>query len=101
PPLHEGVLNASVDGIALEEPRRNHKVVEDMQDRDRDDRGDVEPDRDVEVPLTALRDGPEEVDGEEDPDNCDSNVDRPLELRVFLRLAHAERQSESGADNDR
>src|SRR5690606_32405597 len=49
----------------------------------------------------ALRDGPEEVHREEDPDDGDSDVDGPLELRVLLRLADAERQREGSGDDDR
>ena len=47
-------------------------------------RGDVEPERDVEVLLVALGQRPEEVDREHHPDHRDGDVDRPLELGVLL-----------------
>ena len=101
PPLHEGVLHAGVDAVALERPGRDGEVVEDVQDRDGDDRRDVEPDRDVEVPLAPLGQRHEEVDREDDPDHRDRDVDRPLELGVFLALREAERQRDRGRDDDR
>ena len=51
-----------------------------MQDRDRDDGRDVEPDRDVQVPLSPARDRDEEVHGERDPDHRDREVDGAVEL---------------------
>ena len=60
-------------------------------------RGDVEPERDVEVPLAPAGERAEEVRGEDDPHHGDGDVDGPLELRVLLRLAVAERQRHRAA----
>ena len=101
PPLHERVLDARVDRVALEQPRRNHEVVEDVEDRDRDDRGDVEPQRDVEVLLAAVAHHREEAHGEGHPHDGDREIDRPLELRVLLALRVAEGERDRGRDDDR
>src|SRR6185295_10659070 len=68
PPLHERVLDAGIERVALEERERQLEVVEDVEDRDRDDRRNVEPERDVEVLLGPVLQRPEEVDGKRDPD---------------------------------
>ena len=90
PPLHERVLHACEHRVALHHRDRNLEAVDDVQNRDRDDRRDVEPDRDVEVFLSALGKRPEEVDGEDDPDQRDRDVDRPFQLGVLLALRDAE-----------
>ncbi len=102
PPLHERVLHAGVDRIALEQPDRHDEVVEDVQHRDGDDRRDVEPERDVQVPFAAIDERHQEVDAEEsEPDDRDREIDRPFELCVFLALRDAERQRDRGGDDDR
>ncbi len=100
PPLHERVLHAGVDAVALERPGRDRQVVEDVQDRHGDDAGDVEPDRDIEVPFPPLDHRAEEVDREDHPDHRDHDVDRPLEFGVFLGLRKAERKRDRRADDD-
>ena len=100
PPLHEGVLRAGVDRVAAEPARGHREVVEDVEDRDRDDRRDVEPQRDVEMPLAALDERPEEVHREDDPHQDDRDVEEPLELGVLLRLRDAEGQGQRRADDD-
>jgi hypothetical protein len=101
PPLHERVLDAGVDRVALEHARGNDEVVEDVEDRDGDNRRDVEPQRDIEMLLAAIANHREEVDGECDPHDGDRDVDRPLELGVFFALRVAKRQRDRGRDNDR
>ena len=75
--------------------------VHDVEHRDGEDRRDVEPDRDVEVLLVALRERPEEVDREHHPHERDREIDRPLELRVLLALREAERERDRSGDDDR
>ena len=67
PPLHERILHAGIDRVALQHRDRQREAVEDVEHRDRDDRRDVEPDGDVEVLLVPLREHPEEVDREDHP----------------------------------
>ena len=50
--------------------------------------------------FASLAEGPEEVDGEDDPNERNRNIDRPLELRVLLAGREAEREAERGADDD-
>jgi hypothetical protein len=59
-------------------------MVHDVEHRDGDDRGDVEPQRHVEGRLIALRQGPEEVHRKHHPDQRHHDVDRPDEFCVFL-----------------
>ena len=100
PPLHQRVLHAGVERVALEPARRDRERVDDVEHRDRDGRGDVEPDGDVEVLLAALEDGAEKVDGEDHPDDRNGDVNRPLQLRVFLAGSQAQRERDRRADND-
>ena len=76
------------------------EVVDDVEHRHRDDGGDVEPERDVEAGLVALGEGPEEVDGEDHPDQRDRDVDGPDELGVFLAAGEAGGQRDGGGDDD-
>src|SRR5665811_2224893 len=71
-----------------------------MKHGDRDDRRDIEPYRDIEVLLVALRESPEEVDREYHPDQGNCDVDRPFELGIFLCLTEAERQRDDGRYDD-
>ena len=100
PPLHEGVLHPRVGRVAPEERVRHRHAVADVQDRDRDDRGDVEPDRDVEVLLAADREGSEEVDGEDHPQHGDQDVEHPRQLGVLLALGHAEDERQRGPGDE-
>ena len=100
PPLHEGILHAGVDRVALERAGGDGEVVEDVQDRDGDDRRDVEPERHVQVPLAPPDHRADEVHGEDDPHDGDHDVDRPLELGVFLGLGEAEGERDGGGDDD-
>ena len=100
PPLNERVLHARKNRVALQHRDGNLEAVDDVQDRDGDDRRDVEPNRDVEVFLAALAECPEEVDGEDDPNQRDRDVDRPLELGVLLTGRDAEWEAERGSDDD-
>ena len=100
PPLNQRVLHAGKDGVAVEHPGRKVQVVDDVEDRDGHDGGDVEPERHIQVALVSARHRPEEVDGEDDPGDGDEQIDRPDQLRVFLRLGETERQRNRGADDD-
>jgi hypothetical protein len=61
---------------------------------------DVEPDGDVEGRLVAPGQRPEEVGGEDDPDDGDGDVDGPDELGVFLAAGEAQRQGDGRRDDD-
>jgi hypothetical protein len=79
---------------------RHRERVEDVQNGDRDDGGDVEPERDVEVALASDLERAEKVPGEDHPDQGDGNVNRPLQLRVLLAGGDAQRQGQRRADDD-
>ncbi len=67
PPLHEGVLHAGIERVALQQADRQLERVHDVQQRHGDERRQVEPDRHVHVALAALEDGAEHVDAEHHP----------------------------------
>ena len=48
----------------------------------------------------AAGEGPEEIDGEDNPDEGDGDIDGPDELRVFLAAGEAERKGDGGGDDD-
>ena len=100
PPLHQGVLDAAEDRIAVQQARRQGEVVDDIEERDGDDRADVEPDGDVEAAFPPAGQRGEEDDAEDDPDEGDEHVDRPDELGVFLAAGVAEGQGDGGEDDD-
>ena len=100
PPLDERVLHTPEDRVSMGEAGRPLEVVDDVEHRHRDNRGDVEPDGDIEGLLVADGESPEKVDGENDPDQRDRDVDRPDELRVFLAARKPERQRDGGGDDD-
>ena len=100
PPLHERILHARVHRVALQQADRQLERIDDVQQRDRDERREVEPDRDVEMALPPACDRPEHVDAEHDPHRGNRNVDRPLELRVFLAGREAERQRQRGRNDN-
>ena len=101
PPLHEGILNAAVHAVALEQRDWQRQVVEDVQDRNGDDGRDVKPDRDVDVALTTLGDRAKEVDCEGHPNDGNRQIDRPFQLGVLFGLSDTERQRERCGDDDR
>jgi hypothetical protein len=92
PPLHQRVLHATEDRVAVQQAGRDREVVDDVEHRHRDDRRDVEPDGHVEARFATLREGPEEVHREHHPDQRDGDVDRPDQFRVFLAAGEAEGQ---------
>ena len=100
PPLNQRILHAGEHGVAVDETVWDREVVDDIEDRDRHDGGDVEPDRDVQMLLVPLRQRPEEVDRKDEPDDGDGHVDRPDELGVLLSLSETERKRDRGGDDD-
>ena len=96
PPLHHRVLHAGVGRVALPQTHRHRRAVDDVQQRHREDERAEEPVGDVDVAHAALADGAEEDDRIGDPHHRDQQVDRPLELGVFLALRDAERQRDRG-----
>ena len=101
PPLDVRVVEPGVDGVGLHPRHRHLEAVEDVQQRDREDRRDPEPDRDVHRFFLATCQGAEEVHRVDDPDHGDRDVDRPLEFGVLLRGRLAEHQAHGGRDDDR
>ena len=100
PPLHQRVLDARVGRVAPEPRVRHRHAVADVEDGHRDDRGDVEPDRDVEVLLAPDRDRAEEVDREGDPEHGDHDVEQPRQLGVLLALRGPGHERERRGDDE-
>jgi hypothetical protein len=84
----------------VDERGRQRKVVDDVEHRHGDDGGDVEPERDVEAGLVAFGQRPEEVDGEDHPDQDHGDVDGPDQLGVFLAAGEAGGQGDGGGHDD-
>ncbi len=101
PPLHHRVLHAGIGGIRLPQRRRQLDVVDDMQDRDRQDVGAEKPVGHVDVAGLAAGDGAEEHGRVSDPYRRDQQVDRPFQLGVFLRGRDAQRQRDRRGDDHR
>ena len=101
PPLHHRVLHAGVGRVALPQADRHGRAVDDVQQRDGQDEGAEEPVGDVDVAHLADAHGAEEDDRVGDPDHRDQQVDRPLELGVFLAAGDAQRQRDRGQHDHR
>ena len=102
PPLHHRVLHARPDDVGLrrEQRHRDRGVVAEMQHRNRQDEGEIEPVGDVDVRLAAPHDGAEKDQEVDDPDDREPEVGIPLRLGVFLRLGDAEQIAGAGDDNE-
>ncbi len=92
PPLCHGVLHARPDPVALgSRPAHRHgEVVDDVQNRDRQDKGEIEPVGDVNVPLAPLEQRARERDQVGDPHDGQQQVHVPFGFGVFLALGDAE-----------
>ena len=92
PPLGQRILDAGEQRVALhaEERDRHRQVVDDVQHRDGDDEGQVEPVGDVDVRLLAPQQRAEEDDQIGDPDEGQPEVDIPFGLGILAALADAQ-----------
>ncbi len=75
-------------------------VVADVQHRDGDDEGEIEPVGDVDVRLLAPHDGAEIDQQIDDPDDGQPEVGVPFRLGIFLRLGDAEQIAGAGDDDE-
>jgi 23S rRNA (cytosine1962-C5)-methyltransferase len=102
PPLRHGILNAREQDVALraEHGHRQGQIVDDVQHRDGDDEGEVEPVRDVDVRLFAFPDRAEVDQQVRDPDDCQEKIGVPLGLRILLALRDAEQVAGAGHDDE-
>ncbi len=94
PPLHHRVLHARIGRVALHPARGHFRAVDHVQQRHREDEAAEEPVGHVDVLHAALAHGAEEHDGVRHPHQRDQDVDRPLELGVFLARGVAQRQAD-------
>ena len=103
PPLRHRVLGAGKQAVGLhrEQVDRHRQVVEGMQQRGRQDEGQVEPVGDVDVRLLAAHDGADEQDQVGHPHHLDQDVDRPFHFGIFARLGIAQHVAEVGQHDDR
>ena len=100
PPLHQGVLHPAKDGIGMHPTGREREMIDNVEDRHCDDGGDVKPERHIERRLMAPRERPEEVDGEDHPNERHGDVDGPDQFRVFLAASQPQRQRDRRGDDD-
>ena len=100
PPLHHRVDHAGVGRVGLPQRDRHLRAVDDVQHGDRDDEGREEPVGNVDVLDAAGGERAEEDDRVGHPDDGDGEVDRPLELGVFLAGRDAQRQRDRGGQDD-
>jgi hypothetical protein len=100
PPLDKAVLDAGKDRVTVRPAGWDRKVIDDVEDRDGDDRGDVKPKRDVEGRLISTSERPEKVNGKHHPNHGHHDVDGPDQLRVFLSASQTEGQSDRRANDD-
>ena len=101
PPLHHRILHAGPDDVGLrrEQRYRHRGVVAEMQHRDGQDEGEIEPVGDIDVRLGAPHDGAEEDQQIDDPDDGQPEIGVPFRLGIFLRLGDAEQIAGAG-DHD-
>ena len=94
PPLHHRILNTGIGRVGLHAGERNRdcSAIDDVQQGHGEDETTEEPVRHIYVRHLALGDGAEEHDGVGNPHHRNQDVDRPLELGVFLRGRVTERQ---------
>ena len=67
---------------------------------DRDHERHVEPDRDVDMLHLPNGDRPEEIHGENHPDQRDREIDRPDQLGILAGLRQAQGECECGGHDD-
>ncbi len=102
PPLHHRVLNAGPDdvGFGREQRYRNRGIVAQMQHRNGQDEGEIEPVGDVDVRLAPPHDGAEKDEKVDDPHHREPEICVPFRLGIFLALGDAEQISGAGNDNE-
>ncbi len=101
PPLDHRIGRTRVDRVGFEPAYRHFQVVDDMQHRRDQDESTVEPVAHIDMRGFALHDRAEEHHGIADPYKCDQDVDRPLELSIFLGTGEALRQRDYRENDDR
>ena len=78
----------------------DRKVVNDVEHRDRDDRGDVEPQCYLARWLIAFRESEEEIDRKDNPNERDGDINRPDQLGILFTAGHASGQSDGCGHDD-
>ena len=100
PPLDKRILDASENRIRVQQARRNLQVVRDVEHRHRDDRRDVEPDRNIQRLLVPDCQRPEKIDRKDHPDHDNRDVERPDQFGIFLAPRKSERQGDRRPHDD-
>ncbi len=79
PPLHQRILDSGVYGIAFPKADWDYYVIKEMENRNRNDRCNVEPQRHIHMTLASIKERHEKVGSEEsEPHNGNSDIDRPF-----------------------
>ena len=84
PPLDKSILNSGINRVALPQGDGESQGVDDVEHCHGENRGDVEPQGDVEMLFTACRKRSEEVQRKHYPNRRNADVDRPFELGILL-----------------
>src|SRR5690606_15242060 len=101
PPLYQCILHTGIDIEALPYTYRKLDRIDNMQYRNSDKCGNIEPYRHVHVAFTTFNDRTEHVDTEDYPDDRNSDVDRPFHLRILMRCRVTQRKGYGRCDNDK
>ena len=102
PPLGHRILHAGEQRIALraEQRDRQRQIVDDMQHGHRDHEAEIEPVRDIDVRLGALRERAEEHADIGEPHDGQPDVGVPFGLRIFAALRDAQHIAGRGDDDE-
>lgn len=85
PPLHQSVLNPGVYGVTFEKRYGDLQGINNVKQRNSEDRCNVKPDCNINMLLAAFCNCSEKIYRKYNPNYSDENVNWPLELRVLLR----------------
>ena len=100
PPLHHGILHASVGRVALHHACRHGRTVHNVQQRNGQDETTVEPVSNVNVLDLANPDGAEEDDGIGHPYQGNQDINGPLQFGVLFAGGVTQRQSDGSQHDD-
>ena len=102
PPLEHRVLHAAPqdDRLRGEHRDRNRRVVAEVEHRDGDDEGEVEPVGDEDMGFLAAEYRGDEHQQINDPDDGQPEIRVPLRLGIFLAFGDAEQIAGAGDDNE-
>ncbi len=90
PPLRQRILNTREHrvGFGTRERNRYRQVVAQMQHRNRDDEGQIEPVRHIDMRLRTFKQRTDENGKIRDPDHGQPDIDEPFRFCIFTALGN-------------